>query len=105
MIKRILVVAGTSVVLALTGAAAFARTSHTEYSLIRTRNLPEYDDPGGTFAWLRLERAENPARTSAGAKQGSGATVLDFAGRAARPREAVPCDPFDPGNDPGPSAV
>ena len=86
MIKRTLVVAGFSAALVLTGAAAFAQTSRTEPSLNRTRYLPEYEDPSGTFARLRLERVENPARTSAGAKQGSGATVLDFAGRAARAR-------------------
>jgi hypothetical protein len=83
MIKGALVVAGFSAALVLTGAVAFARTSRTESSLNRTRYLPEYEDPSGTFARLRLERVENPARTSGGAKQGSGATVLDFAGRAA----------------------
>jgi hypothetical protein len=86
MIKRTPVVAGFSAALVLTGAAAFAQTSRAESSLNRMRYLPEYEDPSGTFARLRLERVENPARTSAGAKQGSGATVLDFAGRAARAR-------------------
>src|SRR3546814_14155060 len=51
------------------------------------RYLPEYEDPSGTFARLRLERVENPARTSAGAKQGSGAPVLGSPGvRPARAR-------------------
>jgi hypothetical protein len=50
MIKRNLVVAGISGAVDATGAAAFARTLHTEFSLSRTRNFPEYEDPYGTFS-------------------------------------------------------
>ena len=105
MITRTFVVAGTSAALVLAGAAAFARTSLTESSLNGTRYLLEHGDPSGSFGRPQLKRVENPTCTSAGGKQGGGATVLDFAGRAARPREAVLCYPFDPDNDSGPSAV
>lgn len=74
------------------------------------------EDPSGSFARLRLERVEQPRQdpvlasdgedrgASAGEKRDSGATVLDFAGRAASPRKAPARSPFDP-DDPGPSAA
>lgn len=66
------------------------------------------EDGGGTVVRLRLtkvEPLEEPAGANAGGKRDSGAAVVDFAPRAATPRQPLLRRSVDPDNDPGPSAA
>src|SRR3546814_15492250 len=95
MIKSTRVVAELSAALALSAAEAVARRSRTDSSLSRTLS-------GGVrgpkrhlrAAATRTGGAPCPHEGRREARQRRDGPRL--AGRAARPREAVMCDPFDP---------
>src|SRR3546814_6261637 len=95
MIKRTLVVAELSAALALTAAAAFARTSRTESSLSRTLSA----GVRGPKRHLRAAATRTGGEPCPHERRREARQRRDgprLAGRAARPREAVMCDPFDP---------